>query len=580
MIVAVYGRKSTEQEKGASGASGSVERQVEHAKGYIARKGWTPGPIFYDDNVSGAAYAQLVARNRMVAAAEAGAFQGLVVSEQSRLGRDMIEVAYTIKRIAESGVKIYSYLDDAEISVEDEMAQAMTFLRSFSSASERRQTSKRVFDAGLQRVRAGHVAGAKIWGYDNVPVLGPSGKRLHTLRRVNPAQAAVVVRIFTMYAEGIGSSTIARRLNAEGVPAPRTRGWAQAGVKHMLRNELYRGVVCWGRSQNVMRKGRKSNRPRRAEDWLRVEAPDLRVVPEDLWQRAQTRREGRRRVYPRNTRTGRLLGGTSWHDGHSDYLWPGFGRCVCKGSIRTVTQMHGTAPHRWAVRRYGCSTHQVRGAAACHNDVLIPQAVLDRALLDALAEVLDERVLEAAVDRALARLHAGQERHRARRAPLERDLAQVQHRLDRSLDAFLNGAGTMPEIRAKVEADRQRRDALAAELAALDAAHAALDPERIKRELRAYAADVRALLAANVQQARAALRELLAGRCIDVEPVTHVGGRRGFRFKGVVALNHVLRGEATIASLPVALPADKSAEAPAPGPRACGCRRPGSGSPR
>src|SRR5262245_8956501 len=111
-ICAIYARKSTEQEKGASGASESVERQVEHGTAFARARGWTvPADHLYtDDNVSGATYAKLHARKRMVDDAEGGRFQILIVSEQSRLGRDMIEVAYTIKLIAESGVRIYSYL--------------------------------------------------------------------------------------------------------------------------------------------------------------------------------------------------------------------------------------------------------------------------------------------------------------------------------------------------------------------------------------------------------------------------------------------------------------------------------------
>ncbi len=578
MIAAIYARKSTEQEKGASGASESVERQIEHARDYAVKRECTIAAeqhVYFDDNVSGAAYAKLEARNRMVADAEAGKFQVLVVSEQSRLGRDMIEVAYTIKRIAESGVRIFSYLDDQEISVEDEVAQAMTFLRSFSSASERRQTSKRVFDAALRRVRAGQVAGAKVYGYDNVPVPGPGGKRLHTLRRVNSAQAAVVVRIFTLYAEGIGSSTIARRLNAEGVPAPRARGWAQAGVKHMLGNELYRGVVIWGRSQNVVRKGRKTNRLRAPKEWERIEAPDLRIIGEDLWARVQARRQSRRRAYPRSPATGRLLGRPSWHDGHSNYMWTGFGRCaVCGGSVRVTHRRHGTRPHRVIVRSYLCATHDTRGSAKCANDVLVRVEALDRALVAALAEVLDDRLLEAAVRRALARLQASQQHVLDRRAQVERDLAQVQHRIDRSLDAFLDGQGAMPELRAKIEADRQRKDALAAELTALAPAGAvaSLDAERITRDLRTYAADLRSLLADNVQQARAALRKLLDGRLIDVEPVQHADGRKGFRFRGVVALNRLLAGE-VLTSLTGAIRAGRCAAGPRLVPRVCGCLR-------
>ena len=52
----------------------------------------------------------------------------------------MIESANTIMRLADSGVRIYEYLTDREISVD----QAMTVLRSFGAATERKQASRRV----------------------------------------------------------------------------------------------------------------------------------------------------------------------------------------------------------------------------------------------------------------------------------------------------------------------------------------------------------------------------------------------------------------------------------------------------
>jgi DNA invertase Pin-like site-specific DNA recombinase len=40
MIAAIYARKSNEQEKAASGASESCDRQIEHARAYIVTKLW------------------------------------------------------------------------------------------------------------------------------------------------------------------------------------------------------------------------------------------------------------------------------------------------------------------------------------------------------------------------------------------------------------------------------------------------------------------------------------------------------------------------------------------------------------
>lgn len=57
MIAAIYARKSTEQNGVAEDAK-SVMRQVEHARAYAKRKGWTVAEehIYVDDGISGAEF--------------------------------------------------------------------------------------------------------------------------------------------------------------------------------------------------------------------------------------------------------------------------------------------------------------------------------------------------------------------------------------------------------------------------------------------------------------------------------------------------------------------------------------------
>ena len=49
----------------------------------------------------------------------------------------------------------------------------------------------------------------------------------HVERRINDTEAAIVVRIFTLSAQGIGLTTIAKTLNDEAAPSP----WSALGVR-------------------------------------------------------------------------------------------------------------------------------------------------------------------------------------------------------------------------------------------------------------------------------------------------------------------------------------------------------------
>ena len=588
MIAAAYCRKSTEQ-GGLADEDKSVGRQSAHARAYAVKRGWTLADeyIYVDDGVSGAEFVKRPGFIRLMNALEPRPpFQVLIMSEESRLGRESIETGWALKQIMDAGVRVFFYLEDRERTLDSAMDKVMLSLANFAAEVEREKASQRVFDAARRRVTDGKIAGAKCYGYDNVPVLstklGRDGQptRLHTLRRVNPAQAAVVQRIFALYAEGVGTTRIAQRLNAEGVPAPRRRGWAQPGIKHMLKNDLYRGVVVWGRIQNVVRKGTKRHRYRDQKDWLRLEDSTLRIIDEGLWERVQARRALRERALPRTT-SGQLLGRPSWRDGHSEYLLPGFAECaLCGGSIRTVHEKHGRPGQRVIARKYGCSTNQNRGDAACANRTRLRQEILDQALLNAVGKLLDVGLLEDAVDRAVEHLQAGHVLDSTRRAQVERELAQVQQRFDRLLDALGEGNVPREELVVRMNSEKTRKDALLGERAGLErvAAFATLDRSRLKAELVARAADVRTLLGQHVPQARQMLRKLLRDS-VQMTPVVE-NGRRGYHFEGRLVYDGLLSGTVLSARAMGGIQGDRCAAAPGRARCGCGCRRAGTGSPR
>ena len=550
MIAAIYARKSTEQD--VSDEQKSVTRQMEHARAYAARKGWTVSEeaIFVDDGVSGAEFKKRPGLIRLLSALEPSpSFQVLIMSEESRLGRENIETGWILKQVIESDVRVFYYLDDRERTLDNAVDKIMMQLTSFAAEMEREKASQRVFDAAIRRVRAGQVAGAKVYGYDNVPIVGSElgrdgqPKRRYTVRKINPAQTAIVRRIFQMYADGYGTSRIAHQLNADRVPSPRRQGWAQAGVKHMLRNEIYRGVVVWGQVQNIVRKGTKRHRARLAAEQIRLAAPELQIVTDALWDSVQARFAQQARRLVRGPK-GQLLSRPTWRDGHSEYLLPGFVQCnQCGGAIRIFHEKHGAARRR-VVRKYGCATHDTRGAAACANHVKLRQEILNRAVLDAIRELLDEQMIVAAVDRALERLRAGQEQQLDRRTQITRELSLLEHRKQRAWDAYLNGVGAMPETMAQIKSEVARKEILGNELEQLDrlTALARLDGARLKRALTAQASHVQALLGREIPQARQLLRKLLAGsiRCTPVQ----IDGRWGYRFEGQLVYNHLLTGEA------------------------------------
>ncbi len=179
----------------------------------------------------------------------------------------------------------------------------------------------------------------------------------------------------------------------------------------------------------------------------------------------------------------------------------------------------------------------------CDNATSVPSGVLDSAILHAVSDVLDERVLARAVDKALAKLRAGTGGHDDRCARIERELSLIELRLRRLLEAIMNG-GRLDALIAQVKAEEQRKKALAAELDELKAVAKVrtLDSARLKKDLAERVAGTKGLLTRNTAQARQALRKLLEDR-IAVEPVEQ-DGKRGVRFTGKGTFGGLLTGEA------------------------------------
>ena len=114
----------------------------------------------------------------------------------------------------------------------------------FADEMEREKARQRTTDAMARKARAGHVTGGRVFGYDNVEVMGEPDaqgrrRRRHVERRINETEADVVRRIFDLSGSGLGMTCIAKCLNADATPAPRPQqgrplGWVASSVRQIL----------------------------------------------------------------------------------------------------------------------------------------------------------------------------------------------------------------------------------------------------------------------------------------------------------------------------------------------------------
>src|SRR6266849_310170 len=429
-VAGLYLRKSSEDERSAEDGK-SVERQREHATAFAATRGWRVDPdlIFSDEAISGGEFKRRPGLARLLAALETKRFETLIVMDQSRLGRDTIRTLALIQAIQEAGVRIYGYLDGRAIAVDSEMGEVESFMKSWADAKVRRDGRQRVRDALVRKARLGHATGQRTYSYRLVRVGD------HTEREVDPAQAAVVRRVFALAAEGYGDARITNLLAADHVSGPGARRvWSKNAVRRMLQNELYLGISVFGMTHSIDRHGSASQRERAPQsEWVRTPVPHLRIVDDAVWEQVQARRAKTRAHY-----LGAADGGLPAKPEAgivARYLLSGIARCGVCGSAMTYMGR----PRR--KRYYYCIARAHRGPSFCSNRGGVPMRDLDEAVRRRLYDLLagNGEAVAALCEELDRQLRAEQATRGDRREAALREAAQLEQEIGRLVSVLASG---------------------------------------------------------------------------------------------------------------------------------------------
>jgi site-specific DNA recombinase len=369
--------------------------------------------VFRDDGISGADFDRAgLNALRDVLTQRPLPVQVLLVTDTDRLGREQYETNFLLKQLAQAGLQVVEVKTGRAVAMATATDKVVRSVTSFAGELEREQSRIRTHAALLHKARQGQVCGGRVFGYTNVDVY-PEGsdpqarpKRLYVRRVIHEREAAVVREIFALAAAGRGLRAIAHHLNAAGALAPlprqagRPRGWAPSSIWAVLHRELYRGHLTWNRTKKRNEWGHKQQSPRDPSEWVCEEDPTLRIVPEELWQATQARLAGTRAAYLRGT--GGQLWGRPTNGRESRYLLTGLASCGwCGATLEVRSQPRA----RRRLFGYACTAYHRKGTSVCANQVQLPLALADTALLEALeAEVLHPDVVEQGLREAMAEL--------------------------------------------------------------------------------------------------------------------------------------------------------------------------------
>ena len=263
-----------------------------------SRRGWhlVPGCEYTEEGVS--AYTNkaedrsvlqqilMDARNKI--------FDTLVVFKYDRLSRQSIDYLVLIRDLKRMGVTVWTVADDGigrELKLETMMDTALRFLEGWQAQSESLNTSIRVTAKMQDMAKQGIWTGGKPpYGF-HLKGGGKAKNGGQDSLEIDEEESAVVVYIFNMYLdEGIGSTTIGRRLNDEGYRTRSGHKWGDTVVRQIINNPTVAGRLPYGRHYRDKDNGSWHRRPKGSKEIiLGPENPALAIIPWERWLLAQER---------------------------------------------------------------------------------------------------------------------------------------------------------------------------------------------------------------------------------------------------------------------------------------------------
>jgi DNA invertase Pin-like site-specific DNA recombinase len=411
---AIYARYSSDNQREAS-----IEDQIEVCRRYAAQQGFSVEAVFDDRAISGSStnrpgYKALLAQSRR------GAFDIIIVEALDRLTRKLSEIARIHDELQFSRIALHA----VNIGAVSTMHIGMLGTIAQIYITDLRDKTRRGL---LGRVLQGRAAGGKAVGYEVV-----EDDRERGGRRINEGEAAIVRRIFTMFANGVSPRAIAHRLNAEQVPGPEGRPWLDTTIRGqkergtgIINNDLYAGELVWNRCSCVKdpSTGKRLAPPNPTDQWERQPVPELRIVPDELWQAVK------RRHASTAFAMGRDDDGNALNRAHRRrYLLSGLLKCGCCGAGFTII----------ARDRYGCAGRRSKGI--CDKGRTIARQEVEERILNGIRE----RLLTADLVAEFARAYQ-QEINRlaseasAQSSAVQSNLAATQRRIDAILRAVEDG---------------------------------------------------------------------------------------------------------------------------------------------
>lgn len=420
MKAVAYCRVSTSKEEQLD----SLESQQNFFDGYAKKNGYELVYIYADEGKSGTKMKNRTQLLKLLADAATQSFEAVLIKDISRLARNTVDFLTSIRKLKALGIRVIFVNYDQTSS---DSSEFMLTMLSAIAQEESANTSKRVRFGKKQNALLGRVPNL-VFGYDKIP-----GNYFNL--KVNQEEALAVRRIFIMYTEmGMGANRIAAVLNQEGFRTKRGCTWSQNGICRILSNEIYTGKIINGKQEiEDFLTGKRRNRE--ADQWMIKENPELQIISEDLFLKANKLKKKRAALFPKPA-------GTQKH------VLSRLIKCkVCGSAYRRLVRTYKNTYVTWV-----CNGRNSNGINYCGNKSSVDEAALLESVISYFTGILERNpfiVLHA------FREYSKKQRSENKETKKEKDcnisLARKMREKQKYIDMYTNDIITMEALKVKSE---------------------------------------------------------------------------------------------------------------------------------
>ena len=371
-ITALYERLSKEDEQKSD--SVSIAHQKQMLEEYARKNGFHNIRHYTDDGITGTVFNR-PGLNAMLEEVKAGNVATVIIKDQSRIGRDVVEIGLLKRTFEDNNVRFIAAEDGLDTANGFDI---MSLFRDVINEFYVADTSRKIKAVFKSRMEKGlRCSGSTPYGY-----LADGTDKQKLI--IDKEAAAVVRRIFQMVVEGKNVAEIARTLRAEQIPIPsehwkrigvpvRSAGyadpyaWSYTTITYILKRPEYMGRKVLGKTVSESYKKSRNRRTAPDEQYIFDNAYPV-IVDEETWNTVQRIRNAAKRA-PRIDRPPYRLTGLLY----------------CPDCGAKLTHRKHLVKGRWDDNAYTCSSYkQLTRDCTMHY---IPTKNIERLILSAIQRI-------------------------------------------------------------------------------------------------------------------------------------------------------------------------------------------------